>query len=222
MAPQPKVDGHTKDFYIGKYFEEVDPPEGKYLTYKQLYRMSIGDVAKLTNCEDDESDSDESMDYDTDEELADKNRKVWMMNQYKEFCKEEKKNERQSKAAEKKQEKMMEKKKAIKKKKKKASSDSDGSVSDSESESESEEVTKKKGKGRPASKEDIWEKFHNSNGYTPLPPKKYAEYCQQVGRDLKIPVRFFNGAVIKICKRIEDSDKYTWIISKAEHEVVFQ
>ena len=67
MAPQPKVDGHTKDFHVARYFEEVDPPEGKYLTNKQLYRMSIEEVAKLTNHEDDESESDASIDYDTDE-----------------------------------------------------------------------------------------------------------------------------------------------------------
>ena len=86
MAPQPKFDGHTKDIYIGRYFEEVDPPDGKYLTNKQLYRMSIEEVAKLTNREDDESESDASMDYDTDEERADKERRERMMKEYKKYC----------------------------------------------------------------------------------------------------------------------------------------
>ena len=92
MAPQPKFEGHTKDFYIGRYFEEVDPPEGKYLTYKQLYNMNIEDVAKLTNYE--FSESDESVDYDTDDERADKERRERMLKEYKEFCKKDNKKER--------------------------------------------------------------------------------------------------------------------------------
>ena len=54
---------------------------------------------------------------------------------------------------------------------------------------------------------------------TPLPAIKYYEYCEKVGRDYRIPVRFYQK-VIKVCKRVEDTDKFPWVVSKKEHDQV--
>ena len=80
------------------------------------------------------------------------------------------------------------------------------------------EVTKK-GKGRPANKENIWKRFCNSRGCTPLPAKKYVEYCKEVNRNYKVPVLFSKG-VVKVCKKLEDEEKYQWVVSKGEHDFV--
>ena len=97
---------------------------------------------------------------------------------------------------------------------------SSDSVSEDDSDDSVSEEEPKKGKGRP-SKTDIWEKFCNSNGYAPLPAKKYHDYCIEVGRDYRIPVKFFR-TVIKICSRIENTDKFVWVVSKNEHNYVYE
>ena len=99
---------------------------------------------------------------------------------------------------------------------------SSDSVSEDDSVSEGDSVSEeepKKGKGR-RSKMDIWEKFCNSNGYAPLPATKYHDYCMNVGRDYRIPVKF-SGNVVKICSRVENTNKYVWVVSKKEHSYVY-
>ena len=92
---------------------------------------------------------------------------------------------------------------------------SSDSVSEDDSVSEEEP---KKGKG---SQMDIWEKFCNSNGYAPLPATKYHDYCMNVGRDYRIPVKF-SGNVVKICSRLEGTEKFYWAVTKQEHKYVYE
>ena len=47
---------------------------------------------------------------------------------------------------------------------------------------------------------------------------KYFEYCEDKERDYRTHVRFHDG--VRICSRMEGTDKFAWVKSKGDHALV--